>query len=195
VFAIGTPYTLNGKPAPATNATGMVAGGALGISQGWAQLSYYTQAVNLPAGTYRLSYAVYNAANPTASFSSRCGYKIGYSAAVYDGFSPLSTGTWHSRSMEEFTLTNASTVTFSLGFLAGNNTSTTNPFLFFDYIKLEKAVKKSSIVSVHAPFAPSTDVHPVAIYNLSGVRLKAPQRGINLVKYSDGSVKKVYVTQ
>lgn len=195
VFAIGSPYTLNGQKAPAKNTAGTVTGGALGISQGWAQLSYYTQAVTLPAGTYRLSYAVYNAANPSASFSGRCGYKIGTSAAVYDGLSPLATGIWHSRTMEEFTLANPSTVTFSLGFLAGNNTSTTNPFLFFDYIKLEKAVTKSSIVSSLAPLAPSTDVYPVALYNLSGIRLKTLQRGINLVKYSDGSVKKVYVTQ
>ena len=193
VFAIGTPYTINGKPAPAKEATGMVTGGALGISQGWAQLSYYTQTVTLQAGTYRMSYAVYNAANPSASFSSRCGYKIGVSAGVYDGISPLPTDMWHIRSMEDFTLTKASSVTFSLGFQAGNNTSTTNPFLFFDFIRLEKAVTKSSLETSLPVLAPGTDVYPVAIYNLSGIRLNALQRGINLVKYSDGSVKKILI--
>ena len=34
---------------------------------------------------------------------------------------------------------------------------------------------------------------PVAYYTLSGTQLASPQAGINLVKYSDGSVKKVYV--
>jgi len=193
VFAIGTPYTLNGKPAPATNATGTVAGGALGISQGWAQLSYYTQAITLSEGTYRMSYAVYNAANPSASFSSRCGYKIGVSAGVYDGISPLPTDMWHIRSMEEFTLTKASSVTFSLGFQAGNNTSTTNPFLFFDFIRLEKAVTKSSLETSLPSLTPATGAYPIAIYNLGGIRLNALQRGINLVKYSDGSVKKILI--
>ncbi len=192
-FAIGSSFTLNGMPVPAKNAAGTVIGGALGISQGWGQESYYTQTATLPEGTYHLSYAVYNAANPSASFNSRCGYKIGTGAAMYDNLPSLATGTWHIRSMEEFTLPKASAVTFSLGFMAGNNTSTTNPFLFFDYIKLEKAVTKSSITTDLEPLTPSATVRPVAIYNLSGIRLTALQRGINIVKYSDGSVRKIRV--
>ena len=39
----------------------------------------------------------------------------------------------------------------------------------------------------------STDVEEVARYSVNGQRLSAPTKGLNIVKYSDGSVKKVAV--
>ena len=39
----------------------------------------------------------------------------------------------------------------------------------------------------------STDVEEVARYSVNGQRLTAPTKGLNIVKYSDGSVKKVAV--
>ena len=39
----------------------------------------------------------------------------------------------------------------------------------------------------------STDIKEVARYSLNGQRLSAPTGGVNIVKYSDGSVKKVVV--
>ena len=39
----------------------------------------------------------------------------------------------------------------------------------------------------------STDVEEVACYSVNGQRLSAPTKGLNIVKYSDGSVKKVAV--
>lgn len=39
----------------------------------------------------------------------------------------------------------------------------------------------------------STDVEEVARYSVNGQRLYAPTKGLNIVKYSDGSVKKVAV--
>ena len=39
----------------------------------------------------------------------------------------------------------------------------------------------------------STDVEEVARYSVNGQRLSAPNKGLNIVKYSDGSVKKVTV--
>ena len=41
--------------------------------------------------------------------------------------------------------------------------------------------------------ATSTNVKEVARYSLNGQRLTAPTGGVNIVKYSDGSVKKVVV--
>jgi len=35
----------------------------------------------------------------------------------------------------------------------------------------------------------------VARFNLNGQRLSAPEKGINIVKYSDGTVEKVRVRQ
>ena len=39
----------------------------------------------------------------------------------------------------------------------------------------------------------STDVEEVARYSVNGQPLSAPTKGLNIVKYSDGSVKKVAV--
>ena len=39
----------------------------------------------------------------------------------------------------------------------------------------------------------STDIEEVARYSVNGQRLSAPTKGLNIVKYSDGSVKKVAV--
>lgn len=39
----------------------------------------------------------------------------------------------------------------------------------------------------------SADVHEVARFTIDGKRINQPQRGINIVKYSDGTVKKVIV--
>ena len=39
----------------------------------------------------------------------------------------------------------------------------------------------------------STDVEEVARYSVNGQRLSVPTKGLNIVKYSDGSVKKVAV--
>ena len=41
--------------------------------------------------------------------------------------------------------------------------------------------------------ATSTNVKEVSRYSANGLRLSAPAKGLNIVKYSDGSVKKVVV--
>ena len=41
--------------------------------------------------------------------------------------------------------------------------------------------------------ATSTNVKEVSRYSANGQRLSAPAKGLNIVKYSDGSVKKVVV--
>lgn len=192
-FKVGGGITLNGQKVPTLNADGKATGGVIGISQGWGIDNFYTQIVTLPAGAYRFSYAVYNAANPSASFTSRCGYKIGANAAVYDGLPSLSTSTWHFRTMEEFTISTESKVTLSVGFKAGDNTSTTNPFLFFDFVKLEKGILKSSIDTGDIVPSMNDNLQPSRIFNLNGIQIPALQKGINIVQYTDGSVKKIFV--
>lgn len=196
VFAIGSKYTLNGKNVPSTNVTGKTAGGTLGISQGWGVENSYKQSVTLPAGTYRMSYAIYNSANPTASFNNKCGYQIGNSTAVYDKLSKLPVGSWTTRHLEDFTLDKATKVTFSLGFSAASSTSTSNAYLFFDYIKLEKRIDKSEYV--HTGITPFTHgekpaTPPIAIYDLMGNKIPTMNFGINIIKFADGSIKKVVV--
>lgn len=190
---IASGLKVNGLTVPTLNADGTTSGGALGISQGWSAENAYTQTVSLPAGAYRFSYAVYNAVSPSTTFASRCGYKIGTNAAVYDDLSALSVGSWRTKQMDEFVLTGVSNVTFSLGFVAGNSTSTTNPILFFDYVKLEKARIVSNNPTSISSVPSSAVAKPTAIFTLSGIRLNALQRGLNIVRYSDGRVQKIFV--
>lgn len=194
VFAVGSNFTLNGQHVPSAGQGGEATGGALGISQGWGQDNHYTQSVTLPEGTYRMSYAVYNAANPSAAFNSRCGYQIDGQTAVYDGLSQLPIGAWQVNALEEFTLDKETQVSFMLGYSAAASTSTTNPYLFFDYIKLEKVTTKDEYIATGIT-SPTADpqARPIEIYDLNGIRLPSPRRGVNIVKYSDGSVKKILV--
>jgi hypothetical protein len=190
---VGSGWKVNGLTVPTLNADGTAAGGILGISQGWNSENSYTQTVALPAGAYQFSYAVYNAVSPSTTFASRCGYKIGSTAAVYDDLSALSVGSWRTKQMDEFVLTGVSNVTFSLGFVAGNSTSTTNPILFFDYVKLEKArVVSGNPTSISTP-SKGVAAKPTAIFSLNGIRLPTLQKGFNIVRYSDGSVQKIFV--
>ena len=39
----------------------------------------------------------------------------------------------------------------------------------------------------------SADIREIARFTIDGKRINQPQRGINIVKYSDGTVKKVIV--
>ena len=194
VIPVGSGNKVNGQSIPSFNAKGETRGGMLVINQGWGKENTYTQAVTLPEGTYRFSYAVYNMANPSVKFTNRCGYKIADHAAVYDGMASLDTGEWNLRTMGEFSVLEVSEVLFSLGFTAANSTSTSNPFLFFDYIELEKAVYKSSIgTGRESPMMENVLTGREVVYNLSGIRVPKLQKGINIVKYADGSIKKVFV--
>ena len=58
--------------------------------------------------------------------------------------------------------------------------------------RVERVVRYEPLpAGVNAATANESEV--VAIYNLSGAPLPSLQKGINVVKYSDGSFKKVYV--
>jgi hypothetical protein len=193
VFQVGSGLKVNGLTVPTLNADGTATGGVLGISQGWNSENTYTQTISLPAGGYRFSYAVYNAVSTSTTFASRCGYKAGTNAAVYDDLSTLAVGSWRTKLMDEFSLTVPTNVTFSLGFVAGNSTSTTNPVLFFDGVKLEKArIVPGNSTAVSTPTT-TVDAKPTAIFSLNGIRLPSLQRGLNIVRYSDGSVQKIFV--
>ena len=52
---------------------------------------------------------------------------------------------------------------------------------------------ESSKISTDIEGVESSAVTPVAIYTVSGAQVDALQKGINIVKYSDGSTKKVLV--
>jgi hypothetical protein len=51
----------------------------------------------------------------------------------------------------------------------------------------------ATLAGIDASPAVGNDVKEVARYNLNGQRVDAPTKGINIVKYSDGSSRKVLV--
>ena len=58
----------------------------------------------------------------------------------------------------------------------------------------EKSFTPSSVInSVVAQDATDMESVPITYYTLDGIQLSAPQKGFNLIKMSDGQVKKVWV--
>lgn len=91
-----------------------------------------SQTVNLPAGTYKLTFDTYTAQN-ISNGASRCGYAIDGEAT----YAPLpAIGAWNNEVMS-FELTEAKDVTFSFGYNkakdAGGGSS---PILYVDNVKL-----------------------------------------------------------
>ena len=66
-FRYGSGFGLAGNDykVPSTDAQGNSLGGALGLAGCWGNAVGYSQALTLPAGTYRISYSVYNAGTNT----------------------------------------------------------------------------------------------------------------------------------
>ena len=52
---------------------------------------------------------------------------------------------------------------------------------------------KAVVTGINAPAVPAADAVEAARYNLQGVRIYAPQRGVNIIRMSDGTTKKVVV--
>ena len=52
---------------------------------------------------------------------------------------------------------------------------------------------KAVVTGIDAPAVPAADAVETARYNLQGVRIYAPQRGVNIIMMSDGTTKKVVV--
>ena len=63
-----------------------------------------------------------------------------------------------------------------------------------DYFQLFYHGKANTTTAIDEVAAePATNAEPAAIYNISGVRVSALTKGINIVKMADGKVKKVIV--
>ncbi len=57
----------------------------------------------------------------------------------------------------------------------------------------ETVAVKDAATGIDTAISNGADIKEVARYNANGVRLSAPQKGINIVKLSDGSIKKTIV--
>ena len=95
--------------------------------------------------------------------------------------------------MAPFTLNTKSKITVSVGYQSTGGTSITNPYLFFDYVRIEKAVDKggqetSGIATIYN--GNDSEAFPVAYYTLDGRMTDECERGIVIAKYSDGTCRK-----
>lgn len=68
-------------------------------------------------------------------------------------------------------------------------TSGTKNF-YADYVMI---TPEDDVVSVEAPMSAAGSVQPVGYTTLSGVNIDSPQQGINIVRMSDGSYRKIFI--
>ena len=67
---------------------------------------------------------------------------------------------------------------------------------FDDYTKVRIAIVDDENESEATSISDTkNDANMVSVYNTSGIRTKAVTRGLNIVKMSDGSIRKVYMKQ
>lgn len=139
-FRYGASYFLgtSGYTAPATNSEGATTGGALGINAVWTGKAQYTQNVFLEAGTYTLSFAVYNAKGGKEKISKNL---FGFIADdgtefLYQG-TTFPTDQWITFQVS-FVLQEGVYGKLSLGYTAADKASAAMPHLFVDYVRITK---------------------------------------------------------
>jgi len=134
-------YTVRFSPAT-VDETHLATEYCLGLECRWSgNYASCTQEIELPAGSYKLSYDVENVNNATASANYDNLFKVTVGETVYTDKSTEwmnSKSAWTTHSIA-FTLTDAAAVTISLGYGTGsNNISADNtPALYVSHLKLE----------------------------------------------------------
>lgn len=53
-------------------------------------------------------------------------------------------------------------------------------------------IEESDFSASMLPILDDREKYPIGIYNLKGILLKKPNKGINIIKYSDGTLKKIF---
>ncbi len=132
-FEIGTTAgKIGGKAIPSTNANNAKAGGCLGISVRWNCTAKYEQAVILPAGDFKIEYAVYNATGKSID-QNLIGY---YSDNGSHYGTTTSFGTKWTKDTVSFSLSAQESGKLSVGYKSTNNGGDGNGILCIDYVKI-----------------------------------------------------------
>ena len=148
-FALGTAATLNNAAVPATAAEGSESTAALGVTVGWGGTVLYTQTIDLPAGTYVLSYKAYNAAASATQFDCKVGVVAGDQSFLSTKKS-FAVGAWEAEAIT-FTLDeDVRGVTIQVGGTAVSGGSTSNAIVFFDDIVLSTDVTRTELQALLA---------------------------------------------
>jgi len=100
-YEYGSPSSINNVTPPATNPEGGTSGACLGLSAGWSAQVGYTQNVALLAGSYAISYAVYNrnisdntGGTPGTQGTSLAGWLPSEGTSVLSSKTSFSPGVW-----------------------------------------------------------------------------------------------------
>ena len=130
LFLVNPTYTI-----PAADSREKSDGGALAMVAAWNARLQYTQPVVLPAGTYTLTAPVYNAAGTAEIGKNLFGFITNAGAEYLATSKTFAEGQWSNVSVE-FTLDEDTPGWLSVGYIAGNTTSTNMPKLYVDYMLL-----------------------------------------------------------
>ena len=196
MYAWGSPAFLGGAGylAPTESYTGTTEGGALGVLAVWTGTVQYIQKTELAAGTYTISVPIYNVGGASDVAKNLIGF------IANDGTEYLATsksypvGSWY---VEQITFTlNADTEgVISVGYTAANAGSGAMPHLFLDYVDIANGNPQNGDSNAEATAINSVSetAVPAAIYSANGAQLNSLKKGLNIVKMSDGQVKKIFV--
>jgi hypothetical protein len=152
IIQLGSKKTFNGVSVPATGYDGTDKGGVLALSTGWNDTVRYVQTVKLPAGTYRLTAAWYNADASKTAGQSVLAF-VGQYTKKYSALDSFPCLKWVGDTVV-FTLRRTYQGDLMIGFAARNIKTPTNSEAYAkvacDFVKLERttAYGKVDVVAV-----------------------------------------------
>ena len=136
VFSYGSTYKMQGggHAAPAAGPDGE-SGNCLGILGVWGCGGYYYQSVTLAAGSYTLTYKVYNQSGTQAVEKSYFGFIANSGTEYLTTQKTFSTGSWLTVTVS-FTLSASTEGKICVGYKSSGGGSAANPHLFVDNVTL-----------------------------------------------------------
>lgn len=186
-YHYGDSYVLGGTGyvAPSTNSEGTKEGGAFGVVSVWTAHTQYAQNVCIPKGKYTITIPIYNAGGTGEIDKNLIGFVEGNGTEHLLTATTYPVGKWTTETIE-LNLRSNTNGYLSLGYLAPNVGSSSMPHLFIDYVKI--TCLDGPALSIQQT---ATSPTPIIYYTPSGIPSATPTRGINLVRMSDGTVRKV----
>ena len=126
---------------PAADSRGKTEGGALAMVAAWNSRSQLTQPAMLPAGSYTLAARVYNVAGASEVTKNLFGFVTNAGEEYLASDVTFAEGQWSDVTVE-FTLEEDTPGWLSVGYVAGNFSSTLMPKLYVDYVQLSDGTQQ-----------------------------------------------------
>ena len=142
LFSYGSTTAMlrgGGKTPPSAGPNGE-SGQCLGVLGVWGCGGYYYQTVTLPAGSYTISYTVYNQSGTTTINKSYFGFIANNGTEYLSSQRSFATGSWITVTAN-FTLTASTTGKICIGYRGADSGSEANPHLFIDKVTISKDVQ------------------------------------------------------